>query len=193
MTGQTILIIRHAEKPEPGGDGGVDIAGIPDAKSLTPRGWQRAGAWVQLFAPALLAQRSVLPTPSSIFASAPLDKREIERDDRGSRSRRPLDTVVSLASKIGVRIDQTFSKGQEVALAAAISSLHGVVLVCWQHESIVTIANALTPTPRGIPTEWTDDRFNVIFRFDRSSDASAWIFQQIVPVMLDGDSAREIS
>ena len=121
-----------------------------------------------------------------------MNKREIELDKSGSKSRRPLETVVSLAAKIGVRIDQSFSKGQEAALAAAISNLHGVVLVCWQHEDIANISNALTPTPHGIPTVWPSNRFNVMFRFDRSSDTCAWIFQQIVPVMLDGDSDAPI-
>jgi len=41
MARQTILIIRHADKPEPGEDGG-DAVGVPDQNSLTPRGWQRA-------------------------------------------------------------------------------------------------------------------------------------------------------
>src|SRR5258707_8686182 len=42
MPEQTILIIRHAEKPEAGGDSGVDSTGAPDPRSLTVRGWQRA-------------------------------------------------------------------------------------------------------------------------------------------------------
>ena len=74
MARQTILIIRHADKP--GGDGGVDATGMPDKDSLTPRGWQRAGIWVDLFAPSL-AQPPVLPKPNAIFASAPATKAEI--------------------------------------------------------------------------------------------------------------------
>ncbi|MEA2814532.1 MAG: hypothetical protein QOI93_2229, partial [Rhodospirillaceae bacterium] len=65
MAHQTILIIRHADKPEPGGDGGVDAVGVPDKNSLTPRGWQRAGIWAELFAPSVGQQR-VLPEPSAI-------------------------------------------------------------------------------------------------------------------------------
>src|SRR3981081_661734 len=47
MAEQTILIIRHAEKPESDSDSGdgVDATGALDPKSLTPRGWQRAGVW----------------------------------------------------------------------------------------------------------------------------------------------------
>jgi hypothetical protein len=55
MSALTILIIRHAEKPDdptapwPGPsfteNGKVD----PDDKSLVIRGWQRAGSWAALF------------------------------------------------------------------------------------------------------------------------------------------------
>ena len=40
-----ILLIRHAEKPD-GQDGGVNVDGACDEKSLTVRGWQRAGALI---------------------------------------------------------------------------------------------------------------------------------------------------
>jgi hypothetical protein len=70
--------------------------------------------------------------------------------------------------------------------------MDGVVLVCWQHEAILDIANALDPTPEGLPAKWPGDRFNVIFKFSRAGDASAWTFQQIVPRMLDGDATSPI-
>ena len=100
MARQTILIIRHADKPEPGGDGGVDATGMPDKKSLTPRGWQRAGIWVDLFAPSL-GQPRVLPKPTAIFASAPATKAEIAAGTGGSKSRRPLETIGRLPQNSG--------------------------------------------------------------------------------------------
>jgi broad specificity phosphatase PhoE len=118
MARQTILIIRHADKPEPGGDGGVDAVGVPDKNSLTPRGWQRAGIWAELFAPSLGQQR-LLPKPSAIFASAPASKAEIAAGHGGSKSRRPLETISPLAAKLGIDVDLRFAKGQEADLAAA--------------------------------------------------------------------------
>src|SRR5262249_5826382 len=44
----TILVIRHAEKPE-GDDLGVDQKGNPTPESLIVRGWQRAGALAVFF------------------------------------------------------------------------------------------------------------------------------------------------
>ena len=191
MGAQTILIIRHGEKPEPGGAKGIDETGTPDDKSLTPRGWQRAGAWAELFVPSLGAA-SALPKPGSIFASAPTSHAEIKAGQGGSKSRRPLETVSSLALKVPTAVDQRFSRGQEAELASTIAEIDGVVLVCWQHEGIASIATAIAPAAQGIPAGWPGDRFNVIFRLDRPDKNSAWAFKQIVPVMLRGDKSEEI-
>ena len=142
MANQTILIIRHAEKPEPGGDIGINSQGQPDKESLTPRGWQRAGTWVQLFAPPS-GQNALLPQPNALFAADHVSSNhETAADGDGSKSRRPLETIRPLADKLGVQIDHRFTKGGERNLASAISGIDGVVLVCWQHEDIARIASA---------------------------------------------------
>lgn len=191
MTDGTIMIIRHAEKPETGGDNGIDATGAQDPKSLTLRGWQRAGAWAELFAPSL-GEQSAVPKPTAIFASAPASHAEVAAGGGGSKSRRPLETISPLAAKLAIQIDLRFAKGAEVDLAAAISEIRGVVLVCWQHEDIVAIADALSPRAHGIPKNWPADRFNVIFKLARADNASAWVFQQIVPIMLEGDKSTQI-
>jgi broad specificity phosphatase PhoE len=192
MSDLTILLMRHAEKPEKDGKvHGVDATGQEDGKSLTPRGWQRAGAWCELFVPSL-GSSSPLPRPAAIFASAPAGHHELASGEGGSKSRRPLETITPLAARLGIAVDIRFTKGQEAELAAALSTMQGIVLVCWQHEDIAKIAEALTPKPHQIPEDWPSDRFNVVFRLDRSGDASAWAFQQVVPVMLDGDKATGV-
>jgi hypothetical protein len=144
-----------------------------------------------MFAPSL-GQPLVLPKPTAIFASAPATHSEIAAGQGGSKSQRPLETVSSLAAKLKVNIDLRFAKGKEAGLANAVSTTEGVVLVCWQHEDIAAIAQALVPVVPGIPTHWPGDCFNVIFRFDRQTAAAAWTFQQIVPVMLDGDRSQPL-
>jgi hypothetical protein len=191
MASRTILIVRHGEKPEPGGANGVDVRGVFDDKSLTATGWQRAGAWAELFAPSL-GNASMLPKPTAIYASAGATHKEIAAGTGGSKSRRPLETVAPLAAKLGIDVNEGFSKGREADLAAAISALDGVTLVCWQHEDIVAIANAIAPNARGIPAAWPGDWFNAMFRLDRSDAAPAWEFRQVVPVMLPGDRADPI-
>jgi len=190
MTEHTILVIRHAEKPETAGDGGVDATGARDPRSLTSRGWQRAGVWAELFAPSY-SQPQTLPRPTAIFASAPASHAEVAAGG-GSKSRRPLETISPLAAKLGIKVDLHFAKGGEADLAKAISAIEGVVLVCWQHEDIAAIANALTPRPKGVPQNWPGHRFNLIFKFTRPGNASPWAFQQIVPVMLDGDTSEPL-
>src|SRR4051812_21666881 len=66
-----IMIIRHAEKHQHGMQArGVDEDGHPARHELTVRGWQRAGALVQLFAqPGSEARTSAIQVPRSIFAS----------------------------------------------------------------------------------------------------------------------------
>jgi hypothetical protein len=191
MPEQTVLIIRHADKPEPQWGAGVDKNGTPDDRSLTTRGWARAGVWADLFVPSL-GSPSALPTPATIFASAHVGHHEAAPADDGSKSRRPEETITPLAEKLGVAINLSFTKGGETALATALAAVDGVTLVCWQHEDIIAIARALAPNLPGLPAQWPGDRYNVIFRFQRADRASSWNFDQIVPVMLTGDLSGAI-
>jgi hypothetical protein len=186
---QTILIIRHGEKPVDGGASGVDASGVPDSRSLTALGWQRAGAWTAVFVPAL-GQAAALPRPTAIFASA-LARQEDLENGFGGRSRRPRETVVGLAARLGLDIDLSFTKGRERDLAWTLAKVEGVALVCWQHEAIAAIVKALAPEAR-VPEGWPGDRFNVIFRLERDDPTSPWTFSQLAPVMLAGDKAETL-
>jgi hypothetical protein len=187
---QTILIIRHAEKPEPPWGMGVNQGEIPDEKSLAPRGWQRAGAWAELFAPSLGGAAS-LSTPTRIFASAYAKHVTGSKGNQGGKSRRPEETVAPLADKLGLEVDLTCTKGQERDLVTALAK-DGVALVCWQHDGIPDIARALAPGGEGIPREWPKNCYNVIFRLRRPDGASASPFDQVAPVMLKGDGPAAI-
>ena len=192
MGEQTLFLIRHAEKPEDGQPGGVAMDGTADRRSLTPKGWQRAGCWAELFAPSLGGQ-AVLPLPQTIFASAPGGAHDVAAAEVGSKSRRPLETVSTLAEKLGLTIDLRFSKGQEAPLAGVLSGIPGTTLVCWQHEDIRAIASALSPRPAQLPGDWPGNRFNVILRFTRNGEANAqWSFDQLAPIMFKGDSSGKI-
>jgi hypothetical protein len=130
-----IMIIRHGEKPEKGGKRsphGVTWDGEADAKSLTIQGWTRAGALVSFFAgPG--GPPPELGVPHVIYASSP-----------SGPSKRPLQTVVPLAAKLGLTPKTSFTKGDEKALAADVLKASGTVLISWQYEQIPNIVQHLT-------------------------------------------------
>src|SRR5262249_15471890 len=108
---KTIFVIRHAEKPV-GNHKGVDPNGTEDKDSLIVHGWQRAGALADFF-----GSKQGLPAPDRIFASAAAKKAGRARRGRGakserksgrkngsntgSKSKRPTQTVIPLAAKLG--------------------------------------------------------------------------------------------
>jgi len=172
---RTILVIRHAEKPD-GAHQGVDITGAVDQESLIPLGWQRAGALATLF-----GLRGTLPAPDRIYASAL------------RKSKRPVETVTPLARKLRKNPIETYSKGDEAGLVAEIAGLDGTTLVCWQHEAIPQIARLITEQPAGIPDPWPRDRFDVVWRFTREGNDKPWAFDQVCQGLLSGDGTQPIT
>lgn len=174
-----IMLIRHAEKPAKSGPPfGVDSAGNPDADSLSPLGWQRAGALSVFFAPSRGApQDPAIAVPRFFFACG----REEER-----KRLRPLQTITLLAERMGTKVDTTFLKGQEAELAARARSCPGVVLISWEHKNIHLLANALLGDEDTAPQLWPEDRFDLVWVFDLS--AGSCRFTQVPQLLLPGDS-----
>jgi broad specificity phosphatase PhoE len=166
------MIIRHAEKPTPGVDHGVDADGSSDTESLTPRGWQRAGALVGLFA------GGRLPTPTHLFAS---------KVGPQSSSRRPLQTLQPLSERLRVPTDTTFLKEELGQLVRSIEAVEGVALVSWEHHLIPAIANGLLGTSSTVPQIWPDDRFDLVWLIDLASDDGSGRFRQVPQLLLHGD------
>jgi hypothetical protein len=185
MSALTILIIRHAEKPGefwPGS--GLTPDGVPDKKSLVIRGWQRAGSWSALFGVGLGGLD--YPAPSVIYAADP------NATTGDEPSQRPYETVVPLASRLGLTPDTKFALGQETQLATTVLGQTGVVLVAWEHKAIArTILPAIAngQSLQGMPTKWDSTRFDVVLRFHRTSPEAPWFFRQLCPCLLSGDSA----
>jgi len=93
-----------------------------------------------------------------------------------------VQTVSALAGKLGLATVVKFDKGQEAALAKELAGRTGVTLVCWEHSGIRAIAAALG-APH--PLSWPDDRFDVVWRFDRT--VNGWTFAQMPQQLLAGD------
>jgi len=179
-----IIIIRHAEKPD--GDAGVAPDGSPDGEALTVRGWQRSGALLGLFAPAGgHVAGSLLATPQVIFAPG---------IGHHSSSKRPQQTVTPLAEKLGLAIDTSHLKEDAAALAQAAIGAGGVVLIAWEHERIPDIARGIAGDNPPTPQLWPDDRFDIVWIFDRNPIAASgtWSFSQAPQLLLAGDRTELI-
>jgi len=175
-TANLIMIIRHAEKP---GDSdtprGIDADGKHDNHSLTVRGWTRAGALVQLFAPGTGTVRPGLARPTAIFAAGGSE----------GEGQRPRETVTPLAERLGLTVDTQYERGSEPALAKACVGRPGPTLICWQHGEIPAILaefGHIRPAP---PAKWPGSRFDLVWVLTPSSDG--WAFSQVPQLLLDGD------
>jgi hypothetical protein len=201
MSALSILIIRHAEKPNEAWAGpGMTPEGIADQKSLVIRGWQRAGSWSALFGAGLGGND--FPQPSAIYATNPTavgsddDKEAVipseaaTHANRREPSQRPFETIIPLASRLKVTANINYSLGQESELVTEVIGRTGAVLICWEHKAI---GESILPAIAGaqvlpLPRNWDGARYDVVLRFDRAEHGAAWSFRQLFPRLLSGDS-----
>ncbi|MGZ3587007.1 MAG: hypothetical protein ACXVAP_07140, partial [Candidatus Limnocylindrales bacterium] len=181
-----ISLIRHGEKQL--GEGppyGVSAEGTPDPESLTPRGWQRAGALVGLFVPRPdRPAGAVLPTPSRLFAS------ELGPH---SRSRRPLETLQPLSDRLGLPIDEPVPQDELDQLVQTLRASTGHVLVAWEHKRIPLIANQLVGDSSSVPQAWPDDRYDLVWVFEPNATATGFRLRQVPQLLLAGDRPEPIT
>jgi hypothetical protein len=172
-----IMLIRHAEKPTgSGAPHGVDAKGNHDKESLIVQGWQRAGALVELFDPAVGKLRTGLTKPTALFASNP-----------GSHgSKRPLETITPLAQRLNMTVSTPVKDRETDQIADILAATPGAPLAAWQHQDIPAIAGHLKHVHPKPPTKWPGDRFDIVWVFTRRSDGSLK-FTQVPQLLLAGD------
>jgi len=178
---ETIMFIRHAEKPS------LDIQGVAedggtDPDSLTARGWQRAGALAVLF-----RSDARLLVPTAIFAPRP---------SASDPSQRPLQTITPLARKLALEVQSSHAKDDLAGMLADAMSTAGVVLVSWEHKVLAaSLASGLGPgisIDGSVPSAWPDDRFDVVWVFEDVAHDS-YRFTQVPQLVLDGDTSQSLS
>jgi broad specificity phosphatase PhoE len=179
MPTKKILVIRHAEKPVHHGARGVEANGQPDAESLTPQGWQRAGALVRFFAPRDHDPPPPLGRPKHLFAA----RADMKGDDH---SKRPYQTIAPLAAhlKLSAAIDNSMRKNELRALVEKVTGVGETVLVSWEHKNIPPMAKLLVPETARVP-DWPEDRFDMVWVFDHVD--GAWHLTQVPQLLLAGD------
>ncbi len=150
-----IMLIRHAEKPRDG-EQAVNREGQPDAHSLSVTGWMRAGALVRYFAVPEASgdahQRIV--RPAHLLAARP---------SPAHPSTRPRDTLQPLAQALGLTLDLRFASEEPLSpLAEHLRHLQGSVLVCWRHDELPALANALLQRNEA-PGAWPEHCYDLVW------------------------------
>jgi phosphohistidine phosphatase SixA len=178
-----IMIIRHAEKHQHGvHDRGVTADGRPAHHELTVRGWQRAAALVNFFAPRATPPKDhPIQTPRAIFAS---------NATKLSPSLRAMHTAGPLAQALNIPVNHDYAEDQEPALALAVTAAPSPVLIVWHHGHIARLAKEIAGPHIPCPGHWPDDRFDMVWILERHNEhGAAWRFSQFAQCILPGDCA----
>jgi hypothetical protein len=142
----TVMIVRHAEKPESG-------------PGLTPAGEARAQAYVGYFEHFTVNGQPM--TPNTLYAAA---------DSKSSM--RPRLTIEPLSHALGLPIDSEFADKQTKEIADALrTTAHGNrILIAWHHGEIPRLIHDLGADSASlIPGDkWPSDVFGwvVVLQYD---------------------------
>jgi hypothetical protein len=164
----TVLIIRHAEKPDSG-------------NTLAPAGELRARAYVHYFQTFTLD--SAPCKPDSLFAAT---------DSKNSH--RPRLTLQPLATALGIKLDTRFEDKQPEALASELrSGSHGShILICWHHGEIPALLRAFGADPAQLLPggQWPPQTFDwlIELRYDHEGRLIPSETRRINENLLPGDS-----
>jgi hypothetical protein len=142
LANATVLIIRHAEKPESG-------------SSLTPEGFARAEKYAHYFLPFHID-------------GAPLSINALYAGQDSANSIRPRLTLEPLSHASGLPLNTQFPTTDPESLAHALmTSPHGDhVLIAWRHGKIPSLLKALSADPMQLLPDgkWPDTVYDwVIF------------------------------
>jgi hypothetical protein len=144
----TVMIIRHAEKPDEG-------------HCLSVKGWQRAQALVPFFLGEMSNEcgdpQPGFAKPVAIYA---------QKLDANHKSRRPFETVQALARALNLDI-KGFAHDDADAMVREIQGTSAYkgqsVLICWEHHAIPKLAEAFgVDDPPDWPGHESYDRVWVI-------------------------------
>lgn len=142
----TVMIIRHAEKPDEGA-------------GLTPAGEARARAYVDYFKHLTLGGQAA--TPDTLVATAD-----------SKHSMRPRLTIKPLSQALSLPVDNRYSDDQVKLLVESLrSDTRGrYILICWHHGEIPALIEAFGGDPKTLlpKGKWPADVFGwmVVMHFD---------------------------
>lgn len=165
----TVLIIRHAEKPEVG-------------RELNARGEQRAAAYADYFDPLTLSGQTL--TPQRLIATAD-----------SAQSIRPRQTLIPLSQRLQLPIEQPFANNDVDKLVNQLraSNQANTVLIAWHHGHINKLIAAFGgngPALIGQP-KWPVDVYDwlIVLRFDDKGQLSESRSEKVQEQLMPGDLA----
>jgi len=182
VAAKKIMLIRHAEKPDKK-IAGVLKHGEQDEHSLSVQGWQRAGALALWLDPAHdYIKHPHLSPPDHLYAA---------RYHEGHHSKRCFQTLLPLSEKLGIDINIKFLNEEFEEMVEHVKSRDGVVLISWHHEKIPDVTRAILGSHEDVPVHWPDERFDVVWVFDRGAN-DRYTFRQVPAQLLAGDKKTPI-
>ena len=149
LANNTVLIMRHAEKP-------IEATG---QTGLTEAGRHRAEAYAKYFQP--FQEEGMRLNISALYAGAD-----------GSSSIRPRLTLEPLSKASGLRLDVSIgTKDPEALVALLRTQPHGnTPLICWRHGQIPALLTALGASPDALlpAGKWPDEVYDwiIVLTFD---------------------------
>ncbi|QHC98352.1 flagellar basal body-associated protein FliL [Pseudomonas sp. R84] len=165
----TVLIIRHAEKPEVG-------------RELNARGEQRAAAYADYFTSLQLDDQIL--TPHRLIATAD-----------SAQSIRPRQTLIPLSQRLQLPIEQPFANNDVDKLVSSLrkSNQAKTVLIAWHHSHINKLIAALGgdgPMLIGQP-KWPVDVYDwlIVLRFDDKGHLIQSRSEKVQEQLMPGDVA----
>ena len=181
----TIMIIRHGEKPGEGSaPHGVNVNGEHDEHALAVRGWMRAGALAGMMAHSPSPAHPTLVRPGRVYATAPSVQ---------EKSRRELDTAKPTADRLSLVVESGHGHGEEKNLADAVLGQSADSLIVWHHGSIPKLLGHFPVINAGdVPHDWPADRFDVVWVLTREQGVGGgYRFSTVDQALLAGDKSPE--
>jgi len=159
-----ILIIRHAEKPDP-------TDATPDI-NLSPRGFQRADALAKTIP-------DHFPRPDFLIATM-----------QSKNSNRPIETITPLAAALHEKIEAAFKDDEFDQAAHEVLTdpkfAGKTVLIAWHHGKIPELAKALGAN--NVPDKWNPTVFDRVWEITYDAGVPTW--KDLPQNALPGDSQK---
>jgi hypothetical protein len=98
-----------------------------------------------------------------------------------------METLTPLADKLAIEINTDYPRGDFEVMLEEVFSCRGVVMICWQREYIPEIALKILDDRRIAPSNWPEDRFDMVWVFDLDKISGRYRFKQVPQRLMMGD------